>query len=163
MPTLTLRQQAFEKVVDQLRLIKTTNSYTLFGVTANYKTNVGDSVHVWRSAPFQADELPGLIVRDLDEIKELSDKYGDREKRSLHIQITIAVADDTPQEELNAIFGDLDTAFGVGRASNWDGLVQETRPRIARTVGDQESLKIAGGVYEVYLDYATRAFYPYND
>lgn len=155
---MTLRQQIFTKVLAQLALIRTTNSYTLYGQTFAYSTNIGANVFPWRSSELAETELPGMIVRDLDELRELSDKYGGGEKRSVHIQCAIAAGGATSADTMRTIFGDIDAAFGVGRLSDWDGLTLETRPRLTRMIADQESLRITGGIYEVYIDYATPAF-----
>lgn len=158
---MTIRQEIFTKVVTQLQRIKTINTYTVHGKTLSYETNAGNSVHPWRSANFDpeaGDTLPALVPRDLDELRELSDKYGMAEKRSIHIQVAIVASGTTSADEMRKIFGDLDGAFGEGRATNWDNTAAETRPRLSRTIADQESLKITGGIYEVYIDYATPAF-----
>lgn len=155
---MTLRQQIFTKVLTALGNIRTTNSFTLYGRTFAYKTNIGANVFAWRSAALKETELPGMVVRDLDELRELSDKYGDAEKRSIHIQAAIMASGNTSADDMRDIFGDVDAAIGVGRAGNWDNLSTETRPRLTRTIADQESLKITGGIYEFYIDYATPAF-----
>jgi hypothetical protein len=38
---MTLRQQIFEAVVAQLKLIQTANEYQFYGVTGNYNSNLG--------------------------------------------------------------------------------------------------------------------------
>ena len=152
------REEIFTKVVTGLQGILTTNTYTLHGRTFNFETNLGSSVHPWRSAALDEAELPGVIPRDLDEIRELADKYSEAEKRSIHIQCAVVASGDTSPATMRKIFGDLDGAFGVGRETGWDGLSTETRPRLTRMILDQESLKITGGIYEVYIDYAIPAF-----
>ena len=155
---MTQREAIFTKVVAALRTILTTNTYTLYGRTFNFETNIGNSVHPWRSAALDEAELPGLIVRDIDELRELASNNASAEKRELHVLCSIAAAGDTSPETMRKIFGDLDGVFGVGRSTGWDGLSTETRPKLTRTIVDQESLKITGGIYEVYIDYAVPAF-----
>ena len=152
------REEIFTKVVEGLRGIQTTNTYTLYGRTFNFETDIGDSVHPWRAAPFDEDELPGLIVRDIDELRELSSPNGTGEKRSLHVLCSIATDGDASPEMMRKIFGDIDGVFGTGRSTGWDSLSTETRPKLTRTIVDQESLKITGGIYEVYIDYVVPAF-----
>lgn len=159
---ITIRQQIFDEVVARLRTIKTTNSWSLFGMTGNYLTNIGDQVHPWRSSAFQANELPGIVPRDLDEPVKLSSLSSDRTERELHIQIVVAVDGEDAEDQLRVIFGDLDIAFGLGRADRWGGLTSETRPRISRSVLDQESRRVSGGIYEAYIEYPTLAFNPFN-
>jgi hypothetical protein len=57
---MTIRQTIFDLVVAGLRQAVTTNTYTLYGQTRNFETNIGNSVHPWRSAPFSESELPGV-------------------------------------------------------------------------------------------------------
>lgn len=162
----TIRQQIFDKVVAALRDIKTTNTWESYGMTGNYSTNVGNNVHAWRSTPFSVDELNahggGLVVRDLDAIADKGDTRDSRTKWSLHIQVIVEVSGDDADSALRTIFGDLDSAFYKGRSTGWDGLSNDTRPRVVRSVLEQESARVAGGVYEVYIDYATLAFNSYN-
>lgn len=131
-------------------------------MSGNYLTNVGEQVHPWRTVEFQPDELPGMIPRDLDEPIEPMKIGSERTTRQLHIQITIAVGGDDAADELRKIFGDLDIACGLGRDARWGGLASETVPRISRSVLDQESFKVAGGIYELYIHYPTLAFNPFN-
>lgn len=159
---ITIRQQIFSEVVAKLQTVKTSNSWTAYGMTGNYLTNIGDQVHPWRTSAFNPSELPGIIPRDLDEPIEPLGQGIERTTRQLHIQVVVAVGGEDAAEQLRKIFGDLDIAFGQGRDERWGGLASETVPRISRSVLDQESLKVAGGIYEVYIHYPTLAFNPFN-
>lgn len=159
---VTIRQQIFDAVVAQLRTVKTTNQWTAYGMTGDYLTNIGDQVHPWRTSAFQPEELPGVVPRDLDEPVEPMSEGSQRMKRQLHIQIVVAVGGEDAADQLRKIFGDLDIAVGLGRDSYWGNLASETVPRISRSVLDQESLKVAGGIYEFYIHYPTLAFNPFN-
>lgn len=159
---ITIRQQIFTEVVAKLRTVKTSQAWTAYGMTGNYLTNIGDQVHPWRTSAFQPEELPGIIPRDLDEPIEPMHLGAERTTRQLHIQVVVAVGGEDAADQLRKIFGDLDIAFGQGRDERWGGLASETIPRISRSVLDQESLKVAGGIYEVYIHYPTLAFNPFN-
>lgn len=148
----TIRQQLVNLVLSELRKIKVANGS---------KTDIGKSVWEWRAIPFQTDELPALIFRDLDEPVANSETGGQRQKRLLHCQIVIAVSGETSVETLRKILADVERAIKTGRQTSWGGLAIETRPRISRLITEQESDRIAGGIVEFFIDYATLAFDSY--
>jgi hypothetical protein len=159
----TIRQQIFQKVVDQLKTISTETEYQFYGVTGNYQSNLGESVFPWRAAPAtQASEYPFLVVRDIDELHKEASPGAPRVERQLHLIINIATAGDAAMDDLrNKFYPDVEIALGIGRQSRWDGLSGNTRPRLNRSVGEHESEYFAGGIVEFYIDYPTYAFYPY--
>jgi hypothetical protein len=159
---MTLRQQIFEAVVAQLKLIQTANEYQFYGVTGNYNSNLGSSVYPWRSAPFAKQNLPALVVRDIDELIKEPTPGAQRVERQLHMMINIVVDGDSASDDLrDKYFADVDIAIGLGRQSRWGNLTGNTRPRLTRSVLEQESDVLAGGIVEFYIDYPTYAFYPY--
>lgn len=155
---MTRRQDIFNKVVAQLRKIKVANTYTMYGDTDNYLTDVGLHVYAWRAAPFPPNTQMALVVRDLDEPAELSAPRSSRQERSLHMQVEIVISGDVAMETLRDVFADVEAAVGEGRESVWDSITSDTRPRITRSVLEQESAKIAGGIFEFFIDYPTLAF-----
>lgn len=159
----TLRQQIFEAVVTQLKLIKTANQYQFYGVTGNYQSDLGSSVFPWRSAPFtDPSHLPALVVRDIDELVKEASPGAPRVERQLHMQINIIVPGSEAATDLrDKYFADVDIAIGVGRQARWGGISGNTRPRLTRSVLERESDVLAGGIVEFYIDYPTYAFYPY--
>lgn len=159
---ITIRQQIFTKVVAQLQSVRTANTWSAYGLSGNYLSEIGAQVHPWRTSAFQANELPGVIPRDLDEPIEPMSQGSERMIRQLHVQVVVAVGGEDAADQLRKIFGDLDIAFGLGQADGWGGLSTKTVPRISRSVLDQESQKVAGGIYEVYIHYPTLAFNPFN-
>lgn len=147
-----------ESVVAQLGRIRTGNTYTLRGQTKNYLTDVGLHVFVWRATPFLRNELPGLIARDLDEPVVQATPMSEGVLRQLHLQVEVVLGGDTPIVDLWKAYADIDSAIGEGRESVWADFTGATRPRINRSVVDQDSAKIAGGIIEFYIDYPTLAF-----
>lgn len=146
---------------------------------AGYQTNVGEHVFYWRTGTMSEEELNGfsehaaLVVRDLDETKATD---GDHTKitklntqkfsRDLHIQIEIVCGDEDAPTRLRKYIADIETA--IGKDIRWrdvdtgQPLAIGTRPRIDRSVVEQESKKIGGVVYEFFIFYATDAFNPYQ-
>jgi hypothetical protein len=155
---MIIREEIFNRVVAQLQRIRTGNTYTMYGMTQHYLTDAGLHVFPWRATTLQPNELPALIVRDLDEPVILANNQSARVTRQLHVQVEAAIADNTPMTILRQIYSDIEAAFGEGRESVWADITIETRPRITRAVVEQESRKIAGGIFEVFIDYPTFAF-----
>lgn len=154
---MILRQEIVDRIVTQLRRIKQANTYTLYGETRNYFTDFGDTVYQWRAAPFHPGES-GLIIRDLDEPVIESTPRSERVTRQLHIQVEVVLSGNDPVDDLRKVFADVEAAIGEGRESVWADITSNTRPRITRTVVEQESAKVAGGILEVFIDYPTQAF-----
>jgi hypothetical protein len=154
---MTIREDIVTRVLGQLRRMLTSNTYTLYNETNNYLTNLGSNVSVWRATAFKPGEQ-GVILRDLDELHTLSDKRGQRVLRSLHIQVEIVLSGENSVNDLLKAYADVEAAIGEGRESVWADITSETRPRLSRSVVEQESARIAGGIYECYIDYPTLAF-----
>jgi hypothetical protein len=155
---MLLREEIFTRYVNQLRRIRTSNTYTLYGETRNYLTDAGMNVRPWFSGKFQVAELPGLVPRDLDEPILEPTPRAQRVTRQLHVQTEIVVAGDDAADLLRMVFADVEAAIGEGRDSVWADITSDTRPRISRSVLEQESNRIAGGIFECFIDYPTFAF-----
>jgi hypothetical protein len=159
----TIRQQIFESVVAQLKLIQTDNQYQFYGVTGSYNSDLGSRVYPWRSAP-ETDKTryPFIVVRDIDELVKEASPGAPRVERQLHMLINIVISGDGAAEDLrDKYYPDVDVAIGQGRLTGWGGLAGNTRPRLTRSVFEQESEMLAGGIVEFYIDYPSYAFYPY--
>lgn len=154
---MTIRQDIVTRVYTQLQRIRTANTYTLYGETKNYLTNLGSSVFVWKSTPFQPTEQ-GIVLRDLDEPVSLSSSRSARVIRQLHMQAEVVLSGASSVSDLFNAYADIEAAIGEGRESVWADITSDTRPRISRSVVEQESAKIAGGIFEFYIDYPTLAF-----
>lgn len=160
----TIRQQIVEMVETQLKRIKTTNTYVLQEQAAKpFRTNLGNNIFRWRSAPIAAESTPAGIFRDLDEpVKEASAR-SPRQMRQLHCQVEIVVLGDTPDDTLrNLLLPDVECAIGELQESGCNGLASDIRPRISRLVTESDtSNKLAGAILEFFIDYGTFAFNPY--
>lgn len=160
----TIRQQIFEAVVTQLKTIRTANTYQFYGVTGNYLSEIGQKVYAWRSAPTTpAEEFDYLIVRDIDELVKEPTIEAKRVEKQLHIVINIIVRGNNAAEDLrNKYYPDIEIALGVGAANRWGIGTGATRLRLTRSLFDQESDSLAGGIIEFYIDYPQYAWYPYT-
>lgn len=99
-----------------------------------------------------------MIVRDLDEPILEPTVRAQRVTRQLHMQVEIVLSGTNSMDDLRKHYSDVEAAIGEGRETVWADITSETRPRISRSVLEQESLKVAGGIFEFYIDYPTMAF-----
>lgn len=142
-----------------------------------YNTNVGKHVFYFRTGTISEEELEGfdgdvaLIIRDIDEIKftdgepnkkviSMHEAFG----RDLHVQVELIGSGTNAPLELHKLIADVETA--IGKDVRWkdevgSALAIGTRPRIDRSVVEQESKKIGGVIYEFFIYYKTGAFNPY--
>lgn len=156
----TIRQQIVDRFEAKLQTIATGNGF---------QTNVGSKVFEWRATPFMPQDLPALIWRDLDEPIEEDTRFSSRHKRTLHMQVEIVGSGASSPADYRKMLADVERAIKSGQLddgtwwANPDGesLALRTRPRMSRLVVEQESLKIAGGFYECFIDYVTRDFDQY--
>lgn len=166
--TKSKRERIMDLVIARLRTIKTENGY---------QTNIGNNVDYWRTGSFSEEEMSdktdgALGVRDLDEIKSVE---GDNRKvargigaemfeRDIHVQVEIAKTGSQSPTDVHKIIADIETA--IGKDVRWHegakSLAVGTRPRIDRSLVDQQTLKTAGVVYEFFIRYVTHAFNPYR-
>ena len=142
-----------------------------------FKTDLGLNVFVWRTGTFSEEELEGmpdgaLVIRDIDEIKTVE---GDQTKvnklstekfmRELHIQCEIVTSGTDAAEKFRKAVADIETAIRKDvRWKDAEGkpLAIGTRPRIDRSVVEQQSRKVGGDIYEFFIHYVTGAFNAYE-
>lgn len=172
----TKREKLFGRVVNRLHQIRADIE------PDKYNTQVGSFVFDWRTGTISEEELAAftdkaaLVVRDLDETKSVNGEHtaitvqplhGGKQKfiRELHMQIEIVCGGEASPTLVRKIIADVETAIRQDvrwhDASN-KALALGTRPRIDRSVVEQESKKIAGVVYEFFIHYATDAFNSYQ-
>lgn len=168
----TKRERIFGRVVNRLHQIRADLEPEV------YNTRVGLNVFEWRTGKVSEEELEtfdgemALVVRDLDETKATD---GDHTKvntlstqkvtRDLHMQIEIFTAGTDAPQKIRKIIADIESAIRKDirwRDAENKPLAIGTRPRIDRSIVEQESRKIAGVVYEFFIHYATQAFNPYE-
>ena len=164
------RRKIVDRVIARLESILTDN---------DYETDVGKNVDYWRSGPYSEEEMAekpegALGVRDIDELKtiegdqqKVAKGLGGKEKfqRDLHIQIEIGLAGTSSPTEVHKIIADIETAIGKDvRWKDEDGkaLAVGTRPRLDRSLVDQQTLKTTGVIYEFFIRYITDSFNPYQ-
>lgn len=169
----TKRERIVNRVINRLHQIRSDIE------PDKYNFKFGQSnVFYWRTGIISQEELASfegemaLVVRDLDETKATD---GDHTKvntvntqkvaRDLHMQIEIVCGGEDAPMTRNKIIADIETA--IRQDIRWRDVDNKplaigTRPRIDRSVVEQESRKVGGVVYEFFVHYATQAFNPYE-
>lgn len=171
----TKRQKIFGRVLNRMHQIRSDDE------PDKYNTQAGRHVFGWRTGTISEEELASftdqaaLIVRDVDETKAANGDHtllvthlrGGNQKfvRELHIQIEIACGGEDADGLARKVIADVEIA--VSQDVRWHDvngkpLAIGTRPRIDRSVVEQESKKIGGVVIEFFIIYATGAFDPYQ-
>lgn len=168
----TKRERIVARVINRLHNIRADAE------PEKYNTEIGRNVFYWRTGFISEEELQAfegnmaLVVRDLDETKATD---GDHTKvntvntqkvlRDLHMQIEIVCSGEDAATTRNKIIADIETAIRQDirwRDASQVALAIGTRPRIDRSIVEQESRKVGGVVYEFFINYATKAFNPYE-
>jgi phage-related protein len=142
-----------------------------------YLTDAGSNVDYWRTGTYSEEEMSdksdgAICVRDIDEAKTVE---GDATKvnklstekfmRHLHIQVELARGGTQSPSDIHNVIADIETAIRKDvRWKDEDGkfLAVGTRPRLDRSVVEQNTLKISGTIYEFFIQYITDAFNPYQ-
>src|ERR1051326_9216758 len=170
----TKREKIFGRVLNRLHQIRSDVE------PDKYNTQVGRHVFDWRTGYYSEDEISSfedgaaLALRDLDETKAVNGnhelmvaQHGGTQKfeRVLHMQIEIVGTGESAPTLIRKIIADIETA--IGEDTRWrdvsgKALALGTRPRIDRSVVEQESIKVGGVVYEFFIIYTTDAFNPYR-
>jgi hypothetical protein len=173
----TKRQKIFDRVLNRLHNIRSDNE------PDKYNTQVGRHVFPWRTGYFSEEELASfedtaaLVVRDVDETKAVNSDHtkpvterakfvtDQKFERELHMQIEIVQSGETSPSTIRQIIADIETAIRQDirwRDESGKALALGTRPRIDRSVVEQESKKVSGVIYEFFVHYATDAFNSYT-
>jgi hypothetical protein len=171
---LTKREKIVAQVVARLQSIAASN---VTPPPVGYQTNIGQNVYYWRTGAISEEELSSfaetaaLVVRDLDETKATDGDHTkvtklstEKHARDLHMQVEIVCGGSDAPSRVHKIIADIEMAIKNDVRWKADGkpLAIGTRPRIDRSIVEQESRKIGGVVYEFFILYVTDSFNPYQ-
>jgi hypothetical protein len=92
-------------------------------------------VFPWRATPFNENELPGLIVRDLDEPQVLSSTSLTTGHPSASHSGRVVLKGDAPINDLWAAYADIEAAIGEGRESVWADITKRDATKDFTIVG----------------------------
>lgn len=91
-------------------------------VAGGYETNLGSNVFIWKATPFQSTEVPGVDVRDVDDISE-AQTVGE-EIHTMPIECRCHVGTTASMTDVRKITADINKAVGVD--VTWSGLAEDT-------------------------------------
>lgn len=171
----TKRERIFDRVLNRLHNIRSDNE------PDKYNTQVGRYVFPWRTGTVSEEELESfvdhaaLVLRDVDETKATNGNHtlpvtnlnGGTQKfeRELHIQIEVFSGGEESPTLIRKVIADIETAIRQDirwRDVSGKALALGTRPRIDRSIVEQESKKVGGVIYEFFIHYTTDAFNSYQ-
>lgn len=149
----TLDQRFVDEFITRLKLISTTLP-NLNGFVTNPKL-VAD----WRDAPLNADELPALIVRDLetDQDAKRPESGSSKQYNVLYIQVQIECYD---IKLVRLLVADVWKAVSID--PEWGYKAINTRPLKVRRAVNQEGLKVIGALVDFAIDYISNKFDAYE-
>lgn len=144
----SIRQKIVDAVNSRLETILTSNGY---------ETDVGNSVHEWRSRGFAEKELPAIAYYDGGEVQEYSHSY---QKRTLTIKIHIFASGNDSPKKIRKMMADVEKVIGTD--VTWGDLADQTKPIHCDMEVELEDKRVAGAllIYEIF--YQTKRFDPYT-
>lgn len=151
------RQQLFDAVIARFQTITKANGY---------ETDIGKRVSVWRDvdgAPFAADELPAINVKDPNE--ESQSVLAGVQEHNLTIQVdALDASKNLTQKSLHSIDADIKKAIGQDRHWTVNNVKLAFNTEPGKSEMDVKFLgKTFGGVRMTFtIKYRTKSFDPYN-
>lgn len=147
---INLRQRLVDAIMTRLQTITVANGY---------ETNLGARVYEWRTTPLGADEMPGLIFRDTDEVIPQTGLVEEHEI-TLEIEMYASSGVATPATTRKAI---ADVIKCVGADVTFGGLAQDSVPHPEESIAFEHKDKIVGGVMLKFkVKYLSYRFDPYT-
>jgi hypothetical protein len=146
--TDSIWQQIISKVDTRFKTILITNGY---------KTDIGEHVFWWKSAPLQLADLPAMNCKDIPQARELGCGVYDE---TLNIEIEAATTGATTPEDMRKIAADFDKAIDVDES--WDGLAMATELKVETLALEQNENKVGQVKVVVSIEYRTVRNDPYT-
>lgn len=143
------RQRIMDEVMAGFEAILTGNGYG---------SDLGESVHEWRSHAFPEGELPAVVLRDLAETAVAA--VGVHE-HSLTMEAEIVLSGHELPAEIRALIADVTACIGAD--VTWGGLAEATYPPDDEAIViEQGNRQIAGVRIRFVIEYVTEPFNPYE-
>jgi hypothetical protein len=160
MPELpkTVRQRLVEAQAERFAGIKIVNGF---------RTDLGNRISIWRTDPFEDDQLPALDLKDKAETSKPAGSTAKHEHElKMEGYLEVAEAEATP-ERLRLYLADIQTAVGMTTAGNqpgrkWGGLAIDTRPGDSTMQVVRDKNFVGGIKFSYTIVYRTLAFDPYT-
>ncbi len=146
-----------QKLVDALRV-----RFEAITPANDYETEVGNSVHEWRSEKLSEDDdalMPALLFRDDLVETPLPDKNTGSWKHLLRVTVDIVIGEDAEQAtEARKALADVVKAIGVDplwKDPDGNELAERTIPGDERIMTDKEGNWLGGARLEFTIEYFT--------
>lgn len=160
----TIRQQIVDAIEARLKSIKLGSSFTVNGTSIACRTNIGDSVSVWRTLPLADRENWFVAVQDLDApiTRGPGEAEFGRHLHNLRVRVVLASkrtvrGDDAPEYNVRNMLADVMAAVGSDpfwtvsgtRLAHWTD-VEETALEV-----DETGARMAGASLMLTVKYKT--------
>lgn len=123
-----------------------------------HKTDLGSNVFEWKTTDFQETDLPGMGLRDTDEIVEVK---GSNHYYTLTIEIEAKVQASTSTSAAREVIADIMTI--IGQNCTLGGLAVNVRPVENELLDFEKANKKFGTILMKFeVQYITKAFQPYS-
>ncbi|MBI3582378.1 MAG: hypothetical protein HY096_00325 [Nitrospinae bacterium] len=140
----TKRQSIMAAVKTRLESITVANGYDF---------NLGSHVYEWRTATLNDNEIPGIVFRDVQNVKIEGGPIA-YFRWGLNIEIDIITQGGTSITDIRKMIGDVYKAIGTDH--RWSGLAILTeQPNMDEIQSEQQEKKIAGAVIRLQIIYDT--------
>lgn len=160
----TIRQQIVDAIEARLKLITLGQSFTVNGAAVACRTNIGDSVSVWRTQPLADKENWLVTIQDLDApiTRGAGESEVGRHLHNLRVRVVLASkrtvrGDDAPEYNIRNMLADVMAAVGSDprwtvagtRLAHWTD-VEETALEV-----DETGARMAGASLLLTVKYKT--------
>jgi len=151
----TIRQQIIDAIAARLKLIQLGDSFTVNGATVSCRSNIGDSVEIWRTRPLGDKEGWAVVVRDLTGPIDRTGEGAEigRHLHRLAVKIDIVVKDRTAPDLVREMLADVMTA--IGSDPKWGGLARWTDVEESALEVDDTGARMAGASLSLTVTYKT--------
>ncbi len=126
-----------------------------------YETNIGSKCFLWKTGAWEADELPGVDIRDMKDDIEGKSAGLRKELHKLRVEAEVACKSGTTTAyQVRKMIADIYTAIGVDRT--WGGIARTT-DAVGDEMGVEQQNRTLGGAKVTFIvEYTTAYFDPYT-
>ena len=126
-----------------------------------YETNLGQHAFLWKTGAWQADELPGVDIRDVANDIEPHTAGVVKQLHKLKIEAEVACKSGTTTAyQVRKMIADIYKAIKVDRT--WGGLARTTHAIKDEMGVEQESRTLGGAKVTFFVEFTTAYFDPYT-
>jgi hypothetical protein len=143
-----------QQIVDAVK-----TRFAAITVENEFDTNLGNSLHEWRTEQFEDSELPGINLRDESEPVSYASKSSGSVLRQLKIGADLVFQEEDVSASL-ARAGLADVERAIALDPSWGGLARLTIMNESRLMTDERGIWLGGARITFTIEYFTKPFEP---